>query len=155
MNVMKPRLQFFPGRTFLWLVLLFAAVWSARADVSTNDTQAVTNETHVAPLSVFTQPSSPKDGRDPFFPASLRPYASAVVPNAPTTDLTSLVLQGTSGTPEHRLVIINKVTFGVGDEAEVSTAQGRIRIHCLAITDDAAVVEAGGVRQILRYGGKP
>jgi hypothetical protein len=155
MNVMKLRIQIFPGRTFLWLAVLFAAALSARADVSTNDMQVVTNETHVAPRSVFNQPSSPKDGRDPFFPTSLRPYASAVVPNAPTTDLSSLVLQGTSGTPEHRLVIINKVTFGVGDEAEVSTAQGRIRIHCLAITDDGAVVEAGGARQILHFGGKP
>jgi hypothetical protein len=152
---MKPRIQFFPGRTFFCVAVLFAAVLSARADVQTNDMQIVTNETHVAPRSEFTQPASPKDGRDPFFPTSLRPYATAAVPNAPTTDLTSLVLQGTSGSPEHRLVIINRVTFGVGDEAEVSTAQGRIRIHCLAITDDAAVVEAGGERHILHYGGKP
>jgi hypothetical protein len=73
----------------------------------------------------------------------------------PTTDMSSLVLQGTSGTPAHRLVIINNVTFGVGDEAEVVTSQGRIRIHCLAITDDATVVEAAGQRHILRYQDKP
>ncbi len=152
---MKTRIHFFPGRIIFWLAVLFATALTARADSQTNDMQIVTNETHVVVRSVFNQPASPKDGRDPFFPTSLRPYATAVVPNAPTTDLSSLILQGTSGTPEHRLVIINRVTFGVGDEAEVSTAQGRIRIHCLAITDDAAVVEAGGERHILHYGGKP
>jgi hypothetical protein len=147
---MKSRIHFFGRLNPARLAVLFAAALPAiaAADVQTNDT-------HVVVRSVFNQPASPKDGRDPFFPGSLRPYATAVVPNAPTTDLSSLILQGTSGAPDHRLVIINNVTFGVGDEAEVSTPQGRIRIHCLAITDDSAVVEAGGERHILRYGAKP
>jgi hypothetical protein len=105
--------------------------------------------------SVFNQPANPREGRDPFFPGSLRPYASNVVPSAPSTDLSSLVMQGTSGPPEHRLVIINNVTFGVGDDAEVLTSQGRIHIHCLEITDDTTVIEAGGQRRILHYEVKP
>jgi hypothetical protein len=60
-----------------------------------------------------------------------------------------------SGSPDHRLVIINNVTFAVGDEAEVITPQGRIRIHCLEITGNSAVVEANGQRQQLHYGLKP
>jgi hypothetical protein len=112
---------------------------------------AKTNETHVAKLSVFIQPANPSEGRDPFFPGSMRPYASTVAPSAPTTDLGSLVMQGTSGTPDHRLVIINNVTFGVGDDADVTTPQGRIRIHCLEIGDDSTVIEAAGQRQVLYY----
>jgi len=107
-----------------------------------------------APRSVFNQPASPKDGRDPFFPASIRPYASAVVSGGNSNDLSSLVMQGISGAPPHRLVIINNVTFGVGDDAEVRTPEGRIRIHCVDITANSVVVEANGQEQTLHYGDK-
>lgn len=103
--------------------------------------------------SIFVLPASPKDGRDPFYPASTRPYQSAVVPNAKPADLNLdlLVLQGISGQPPHRLVIINKRTFAVGDDSEVSTSQGRIRVHCLEINDRSVVIEANGQRHELRY----
>ncbi len=106
------------------------------------------------PLSIFIQPSSPKEGRDPFFPLSTRPYTSAVVATN-TKDLSSLVMVGMSGTPEHPLVIINNITFAVGDEREVVTPQGRIRIRCIQIIGDMAVIEANGQRHQLRYGLKP
>jgi hypothetical protein len=64
-------------------------------------------------------------------------------------------MQGFSGSPDHRLVIINNVTFAVGDNAEVSTSQGRIHIHCLEIGGNSAVIEANGQRHELRYGDKP
>ena len=64
-------------------------------------------------------------------------------------------MQGTSGSPDHRLIIINNVTFGVGDDAEVITSQGRIRIHCLEISGNSAVIEADGQRHILHYTEKP
>jgi len=105
------------------------------------------------PLSVFIQPNSPKEGRDPFFPASNRPYQLAVLPSAKASEfnLDLLVLQGISGLPPHRLVIINKRTFAVGDLGEVSTSQGRIRINCLEIKAHSAVIEANGQRHELRY----
>lgn len=104
-------------------------------------------------LSVFILPASPKDGRDPFYPASSRPYQTAVAPSAKTSDLNLnlLVMQGISGQPPHRLVIINKRTFAVGDESEVSTSQGRIRVRCLEINATSAVIEANGQRHELRY----
>lgn len=103
--------------------------------------------------SVFILPASPKEGRDPFFPASSRPYQTAVVPSAKTSELNLnlLVMQGISGLPPHRLVIINKRTFAEGDDSEVSTSQGRIRIHCLEITANSAVIEVNGQRHELRY----
>lgn len=104
-------------------------------------------------LSVFVLPANPKEGRDPFYPASSRPYQSAVVPSAKSTELNLdlLVLQGISGQPPQRLAIINKRTFAVGDDAEVSTSQGRLHIHCLEINDNSAVIEVNGQRHELRY----
>jgi hypothetical protein len=131
----------------VWLAFLVAA---ALPVVAAPPVQ--TNLVQVVPRSVFIQPSNPKEGCDPFYPNSVRPYASAVVPNnGPVTDLSSVVIKGISGSPDHRLVIINNVTFAVGDEAEVFTTQGRLRILCLIITDDSAVIEAAGQRQILHY----
>jgi hypothetical protein len=103
--------------------------------------------------SVFILPAGPSEGRDPFYPGSTRPYQSAVVPGAkpPEINLDLLVMQGISGLPPHRLVIINKHTFAVGDEGEVSTSKGRIHIHCLEIDEKSAVIEVNGQRHELRY----
>jgi hypothetical protein len=115
-----------------------------------------TTETMPVPRSVFNQPASPKEGRDPFFPSSTRPYQSAVVPGVHAVgDVGDLVMQGLSGAPGHRLAIINNVTFGVGDDAEVLTSQGRIRIHCLEINGNSVVIDANGQRHELHYGAKP
>ena len=108
-----------------------------------------------APRSIFIQPNSPKDGRDPFFPLSTRPYASAVIPAAKTDDLSSLAIRGKSGTLDRPLVIINDVTFAVGDDRDVITPDGRIHIHCLEIVGDLAVIEANGQRHKLRFETKP
>jgi hypothetical protein len=150
MNPMKHCINSFRSRNSPFLAAMFAAALSVTAAPVVQ-----TNETQVVQRSVFNLPANPKEGRDPFFPGSLRPYASTVVPSSPTSDLSSLVMQGTSGDPEHRLVIINNVTFGVGDEVEILTSQGRVRIHCLEITDDSAVIEVGGQRHVLHYGVKP
>jgi hypothetical protein len=137
----------FGNRMLVWLAFLGAAALPVVAA-----SQVQTNLVQVVPRSVFLQPSNPKEGCDPFYPNSVRPYESAVVPNnGPATDLSSVIIKGISGSPDHRLVIINNVTFAVGDEAEVFTSQGRLRIRCLIITDDSAVIEAAGQRQILRY----
>jgi hypothetical protein len=53
------------------------------------------------------------------------------------------------------LIIINDVTFAVGDERDVITPQGRIHIHCLEIIGDLAVIEANGQRHQLRFQMKP
>ena len=104
------------------------------------------------PKSIFIIPSNVREGRDPFYPKSLRPYQSApAAGNTAHADLTALVMQGVSGPPDHRLAIINNVTFAAGDTAEVRTPQGRIRIHCLQINGDDVLVEVGGQTQELHY----
>jgi len=103
--------------------------------------------------SVFIMPTSPADGRDPFYPASSRPYQTAVVSTARTSELnlSLLSLQGVSGQPPQRLAIINKRTFAAGDNLEVSTSKGRIRILCLEINEKSVVIEVNGQRHELRY----
>ena len=105
----------------------------------------------VAPRSVFVLPANPKEGCDPFFPTSTRPYEEAVSKMPMVADLTSLVLKGISSSPEHRLVIINNHTFGVGDEGDVLTAHSRIHIRCIEIKDKSVVIESCGQRHELSY----
>ncbi|HEY4952631.1 MAG TPA: hypothetical protein VII71_04500 [Verrucomicrobiae bacterium] len=150
MNPMNWRAKFSRNAKTMLFYVIFAAglpVVAAPPVVQTSGVQP--------PRSIFTLPTNSKEGCDPFFPASLRPYENAVAIGSHAGDLTAVVMQGISGPPNRRLAIINNVTFGVGDEAEVRTPQGRIHIHCLEITANSAVIEAGGQRQELHYGDKP
>jgi hypothetical protein len=115
--------------------------------------QPVTPE--VVSRSVFVLPTNPKEGCDPFFPTSTRPYEDVASKNPAAADLTSLVLRGISGPPEHRLVIINNHSFAVGDEGDVFTPHGRIHIRCVEIKAQSVVVESGGQPHELSYTGSP
>ena len=61
-----------------------------------------------------------------------------------------LRLNGISGPPDHRLAIINNKTFDAGEEAEVNTNAGRLRIRCIEIQPDAVIIQIGGERRVLR-----
>jgi len=148
---MKHRKQFSIG----WPFALCGCLAAAALPVAADDVGRPPATAPAIPRSVFNQPVSPKDGRDPFFPSSMRLFASAVIPKASTTDLNSLVIRGKSGAMDHPLVIINDVTFAVGDERDVITPQGRIRIRCLQIVGDLAVIEANGQHHQLRFEMKP
>ena len=108
----------------------------------------------VVSRSVFVIPTNPKDGRDPFFPNSTRPYETVSAARPIAGDVSSLVLKGISGLPNHRLVIINNHTLGVGDQADLVTPQGRIHIRCVEIKARSVVIESGGQRQELNYANK-
>jgi hypothetical protein len=107
------------------------------------------------PRSVFNMPSSPKEGRDPFFPTSTRPYEVISAATNHGGDLSGLSIKGFSGTANRRFVIINNHTFGVGDEEDITTSQGRIHVHCLEINGGTVLIEANGERRELTYGGAP
>jgi hypothetical protein len=104
--------------------------------------------------SVFILPSNPKEGRDPFFPDSERPYEIAAAANPQAGNITSLVLKGFSGPLNHRLVIINNHTFGAGDTGNVITPSGRIHLRCIAIKTNSVIIETGGQRHELIYSNK-
>ena len=108
--------------------------------------------------SIFVMPTAPKEGKDPFFPHSLRPYNTRVIQTntivAPV--IAELRLDGISGTPEHRLAIINYKTFDTGEDGDVNTNAGKLRIRCLEIGADTAIIQIGGERRVLRLrGGTP
>jgi hypothetical protein len=103
----------------------------------------------VAVNSTFVMPSNPQQGRDPFYPESIRPYANAMASHV--VPVTTLAIKGFSGTPENRMVIINNHTFGVGDEGDVLTPGGRVHVHCLEINADNVVIEANNQRRTLGF----
>ena len=102
----------------------------------------------VAVHSTFVMPTNPREGRDPFYPESIRPYANAMAHVVPITTLT---IRGFSGTPENRMVIINNHTFGVGDEGDVLTSGGRVHVRCLEINANSVVIEANNQRRELSF----
>jgi hypothetical protein len=106
------------------------------------------------PQSTFVIPTKRAEGRDPFFPRSDRVYGEKVSTNkvAVVTPVAELTLKGISGTPEKPLAIINNITFTSGEENDVLTQAGRIRIRCIEINMDAGtvLVQVGGARRELR-----
>jgi len=105
--------------------------------------------------SVFVLPTNPSEGRDPFFPNSTRPYEVAMAGKPHVGDVSSLVLKGISGSADNRLAIINNHTFGVGDEQDLVTPQGRIHVRCVQIKNDTVVIESAGQRHELKYANNP
>ena len=132
-------------RFYIFGTLFVAGTWLAGA--APVDTNAPTR-------SVFTMPSSPSEGRDPFFPNSIRPYEDAISKVKRPADFTSLEIRGFSEIANHRYVIINNHTFGQGDEGDVLTSQGRLHIRCLAVGADTVLVESGGAQHLLKFTGQ-
>jgi hypothetical protein len=105
--------------------------------------------------SVFIIPASPSEGRDPFYPNSKRPYERTQVVQVHVVDVSSLVLKGISGTAEQPLAIINNRTFGVGDEQDIVTPQGRIHVRCVEVKTNSVVIETSGENHELKYTASP
>ena len=103
-----------------------------------------------APRSVFVMPTSPHEGRDPFFPQSSRPYEDAT-PAKPTQAPVGnfFTVKGLSIENGHTMVIINNHTFAVGDEDDVMTPGGRVHLRLIEIRDDVVEIEADGTRREL------
>jgi hypothetical protein len=112
------------------------------------------------PKSIFTMPTGPQEGKDPFFPKSSRPYINAtpVVPtitnSQPAPPMTfDLKLNGISGTTERPLAIINGKTFEKNEEGEVHMGPAKINIRVVEISSNTATVQVGGQQQILHMRG--
>jgi hypothetical protein len=102
------------------------------------------------PSSVFVNPATPQEGRNPFFPLS-KPATPLVSPStpAPALAIVELELKGISGTAEHRLAIINNRTFEEGEEGTVATNVGRVRLACRQINPDCVRVLLNGTERTL------
>ena len=107
------------------------------------------------PEAVFHIPKNPKEGKDPFFPKSIRPYGVDPTPKKVEEKkpvVADLALRGISGTPEKPLAIINTTTFAVGEENDVLTQAGRLRLRCLDInaSEGTVLIQMGGEQRQLR-----
>jgi hypothetical protein len=99
-------------------------------------------------LSVFVMPASAREGRDPFFPESSRPYESSMtVTNQPQTAV--LTVKGVSIEHGHAMVIINNHTFAVGDEGDVLAGGKQVHLRLVEIRAGMAVIEVHGARREL------
>lgn len=103
-----------------------------------------------ATRSIFIMPANPKQGRDPFFPESPRPYEAQIVAGR-AVEITALRLVGVSGPPNHRLFIINNRTFAVGDEQDVRTPGGVIHVRCVEAKAHSVVIQAGNQQVELNF----
>jgi hypothetical protein len=103
------------------------------------------------PRAVFVVPTSPKEGRDPFFPNSTLSFPQAVTKTSPTTAAAppKMSLMGISGTRERPLAILNGKTFGKGEEQEVQSGNTKLRVRCIDIKEDSVIIDVNGERQEL------
>ena len=111
------------------------------------------------PQATFNVPKKVADGRDPFFPKSVRVYGVDSTTKPTTNSVTTIVelaFQGISGTPEQPLAIINNRTLTTGEEADVPIGAGKIRIRCVEINraEGTVLVQVGGQTRLLRLPSK-
>src|SRR5678815_3604411 len=131
-HFMQSHLGFLRGWTGALAILL---VWrtmagpNAQPQSTNSKASAATNVLQ----SVFIMPKGKQDGVDPFFPRSNRPYFGTPLPTVPPPDPVTVAVdlksKAISGLPEHRLALINNHTFEAGEEGEIVTTTGRMRIR--------------------------
>jgi hypothetical protein len=101
------------------------------------------------PQSIFIIPSTPKEGRNPFFPQSATAAPPLRLTEAPL-DTSGLVLNGITSPPK-RTAMINGRTFEPGEEADVKMPSGaKVLIKCEEIRAESAVILIMGQRRELR-----
>ena len=103
--------------------------------------------TNSVPFSQFVIPAHQGQGRDPFFPKSTRLTVVTNVAPIVQPSPARLVLQGISGTTEHRFAIINGQTVTVGETGDVTVNGTRLQFRCLDIRDVSCVLEIGTERR--------
>jgi hypothetical protein len=81
------------------------------------------------PLATFNLRAMPT--KDPFFPLSVRSPIPQATNASPAFTSGAFLLKGLSGTAEERLALINNRTVAVGESAEITTAFGHVKIHCV------------------------
>ena len=103
------------------------------------------------PQSIFSVPTQPGEGRNPFFPQST--VQVVIIPKITKEnpiESFSFVLNGITS-PPRRTAMINGRTFEPGEEGEVRMPSGgKILIKCEEIKADSAIITVGGQRRELR-----
>jgi hypothetical protein len=109
----------------------------------------ITSRAAAQDVSVFQELMPPK-GRDPFFPNSHRRDPVTIVtlrPDRPPPPSSELQLQGIVGNPKHRLALINTSILEIGEEESVRVPSGHVKVKCLEIGEDYALIKVEGEAQ--------
>ena len=126
----------------LGIILSGGMVLDGHSEPATTNSLVVTES---IPQSVFE--NSLASGKDPFFPNSRRRVVDTTPTSTntkPSTDVTSLFLQGLSHAAGRPLATINNQTFRPGESGEVVTPSGRIQIRCEEIRADSVLITVSG-----------
>jgi len=126
------------------LLLALPSAMSQDAVPAETETDSATE-----PVSTFTVPKSLNEGRDPFNPNSTRFITIKPIVKEDAPGPVKLELKGLSGTPERPLAIINNRTLAIGEEQDVTTPQGKVRVKCLDIDGTKVRIYAQGQMQEL------
>jgi hypothetical protein len=109
-------------------------------------------ESNAVPRSIFIIPTSPQESHDPFFPNANYLFAASVT-KKPSSPNVGLALKAISGSADKKLAMISLAgtnrTLPEGEESEVMTSSGRVKIRCIEIKGESVVVEVGGERREL------
>ena len=100
--------------------------------------------------SVFVMPTGVREGRDPFFPESARPYEDMAATKH-TVEANSFTIKGYSMERGRAMVIINNHTFSLGDEGDVLTTSGRVHLRLTEIRHNSVIIEVNGSTRELRF----
>jgi hypothetical protein len=148
--LMRRLIEYFSLRCLGWLALSLTLPGTALSG---------SEPTNAAPKAVLHQSifvDDVKTGRDPFFPNTARraekvPLATTQpdgsLPNVAKVPFEQVKLKGILGNSWRRLALINNHTFEVGEQAEVKTNDGRIKVRCLEIRDRSVIVNLAGENQ--------
>lgn len=138
-------------------IISWQNLMAATLTIAVTPVLALPAATPAAPVtikSVFVMPTNPKEGHDPFFPDSTRPYEG--VPSAQSSNLAeTLTVNGITRMGDNFFVIIGNHTFGVGDEEDVKTSQGEVHVRCVDIKANSVTVEVNGQRHELSFSNNP
>lgn len=141
--------RFFPTGLAAAIALLFLAVPPvAHASGAAKDSKkpsAAASKTNMlpeelpVPEAVFDLTIHPT--KDPFFPLSTRQAIPQIVTNAPVAfSAASFVLKGVDWSEHHPLALVNNRTLAAGEDAEVTTASGKVKIRCLEIRPTSVIL---------------
>jgi hypothetical protein len=152
------KMKLFSGSTLvvtLAVLVLGSTVSGQDSSKTKGSTKAILNipsAPEVAiPQSIFTIPSQPSEGRNPFFPQSIQqPVLPKITKETPVDPTLFFVLNGITSPPK-RTAMINGRTFEPGEEGEVRISSGgKVMLKCLEIKSDSAIIEVEGQRHTLR-----
>ena len=128
----------------IFFALTFAAIAADKPNAPAAKPAPAKPAPVVTARSVFTQPASGRDGRDPFFPESTRVFETTQAATVHVVEINNLTVKGFSIVRGRPMVIINNHSFMVGDEGDVLTTGGRIHLKCVDVLANAVVIEFNG-----------